>query len=119
MKSKSSREIEIEEKSTESRAREIRNPKVQVTGTNFIEKSPKITEVEKNFEIRKKFKIDPEMSTEIVKDGRTDGSKDSFGSGTESSQEFGYFINSFCLGPLLGLLFYSDQVNFLSHKSTI
>ena len=38
---KSSREIEIEEKSTESRIREIKNPKLQVTGTNFIEKSQK------------------------------------------------------------------------------
>ena len=32
-----------------------------------------------------------EMSTQIVKDGTTDGSKDSFGSGTESSQEFGFY----------------------------
>ena len=35
-----------------------------------------------------------EMSTQIqkvVKDGATDGSKDSFGSGTESSQEFGFY----------------------------
>ena len=32
-----------------------------------------------------------EMSVQIVKDGTTDGSKDSFGSGTESSQEFGFY----------------------------
>ena len=53
------------------------------------------------------------MSTQIVKDGTTDGSKDSFGSGTESSQEFG-FINIFCLGLPL---FNSDQVKFLSHTT--